>query len=451
MDKQRLNLCKDLNDIYVCHGRIQGTYPKYLPSGSLLSEKMTMNAHINTLHGKVSLTMEYIWRSYWIPRLRQLTKKIIRSCNWCKRFQTRSFPAPPEGNLPTDRTEGTRPFQVVGVDYAGPLTYRRRRKYEGKAYIVLFACSLTRALYLEILPDLTTEEFLKCLKRFIARKGRPEKIYSDNAKTFSAAAKWLKKVMKEEQIQHVLGVNHIKWQFNLSKAPWWGGQYERLVGLVKQSMYKTLGRAYLTWGELEEVMLDVETTLNNRPLGYVEDDIQLPILTPNMMMFGLTNHLPVEDASSVEDVGLRKRARYLQRCKDSLWARWTGEYVRSLRERHNLKHKKNAPTIKEGEVVLIKGEERNRGRWKVGVITSLIVGRDGVVRAARVRTGKSFLERAIQHLYPLELSCDLCETQDSSNGQLNAQAQEFRPRRRAAVQAAEAVRVTLQEEEESTL
>ena len=451
MDKQQLNLCKDSSDIFVCHGRIQGEYPQYLPSRSLLSEKMVMNAHINTLHGGVSLTMEYIRRSYWIPRLRQLTKKIIRSCNWCKRFQTRSFPAPPEGNLPTDRTEGTRPFQVVGVDYAGPLTYRRRRKYEGKAYIVLFACSLTRALYLEILPDLTTEEFLKCLKRFIARKGRPEKIYSDNAKTFSAAAKWLKKVMKEEQIQHVLGVNHIKWQFNLSKAPWWGGQYERLVGLVKQSMYKTLGRAYLTWGELEEVMLDVETTLNNRPLGYVEDDIQLPILTPNMMMFGLTNHLPVEDASSVEDVGLRKRARYLQRCKDSLWARWTGEYVRSLRERHNLKHKKNAPTIKEGEVVLIKGEERNRGRWKVGVITSLIVGRDGVVRAARVRTGKSFLERAIQHLYPLELSCDLCETQDSSNGQLNAQAQEFRPRRRAAVQAAEAVRVTLQEEEESTL
>ena len=312
MDKQRLHLCKDLNDIYVCHGRIQGTYPKYLPSGSLLSEKMTMNAHINTLHGKVSLTMEYIWRSYWIPRLRQLTKNIIGSCNWCKRFQTRSFPAPQEGNLPTDRTEGSRPFQVVGVDYAGPLTYRQRGKYEGKAYIVLFACSLTRALCLEILPDLTTEEFLKCLKRFLARKGRPEKVNSDNANTFSAAAKWLKKVMKEEQILRLLGVNHVKWQFNLSKVPWWGGQYERLVGLVKQSIYKTLGKACLTWRELEEVTLDVETTLNNLPLGSVEDDVELPILTPNMM-FGLTNHLPVEDASFVEDVGLRKRARYLQR------------------------------------------------------------------------------------------------------------------------------------------
>jgi len=74
-----------------------------------------------------------------------------------------------------------------------------------------------------------------------------------------------------------------------------------------------------------------------------------------------------------------------------------------------------------------------------------------VVRVARVRTGKSFLERAIQHLYPLELLCDLHGTQDSRNGQLNAQAQEFRPSRRAAVHAAEAVRVRLQEEVESIL
>ena len=87
-----------------------------------------------------------------------------------------------------------------------------------------------------------------------------------------------------------------------------------------------------------------------------------------------------------------------------------GEYVRSLRERHKLKHKKNAPTITEGEIVLIKEEERNRGRWKVGVISSLIVRRDGVVRAARVHAGKFFIERVTQYLFPLELSCDLYET-----------------------------------------
>ena len=68
---------------------------------------------------------------------------------------------------------------MIGVDYAGPIKYRTRGRKEGKAYIVLFACSLTRGLYLELLPDLTTDEFLGSLKRLIARRGKLNKIYSD--------------------------------------------------------------------------------------------------------------------------------------------------------------------------------------------------------------------------------------------------------------------------------
>ena len=51
------------------------------------------------------------------------------------------------------------------------------------------------------------------------------------------------------------------------------GQFEKLIGIMNQSMYKAIGNGQLRWYELEEVILAVETTLNNRPLGYVEDDI----------------------------------------------------------------------------------------------------------------------------------------------------------------------------------
>ena len=111
--------------------------------------------------------------------------------------------------------------------------------------------------------------------------------------------------------------------------------------------------AHLTWGELEEVILDVEVTLNNRPLTYVEDDIQLPVLTPNTMIFGQPNLLPEDDVDSMEDGDLRKRARYIWRCKDVLWSRWTGEYIKSLRERHNLNHTNGGLLLKEGDVALI--------------------------------------------------------------------------------------------------
>ena len=115
-----------------------------------------------------------------------------------------------------------------------------------------------------------------------------------------------------------LSRNHMTWQFNLSRAPWWGGQFERLVGLVKQALYKSIGGANLTWSELKQVILDDEIALNNRPLSYVEEDIQLPVLTPQSMMFGQPNLLPEGDVDSVEDMDMRKRARYLRRCKDTV-------------------------------------------------------------------------------------------------------------------------------------
>ena len=206
-----------------------------------------------------------------------------------------------------------------------------------------------------------------------------------------------------------------------------------MVGLVKQSLYKTIGNGYLTWSELKDVLLDVEVTLNNRPLGYVEDDVQLPLLTPNTLLFGQPNQIPEEDDQGIEDLNLRKRVKYLQRCKDVLWRRWSSEYLKALRERHNLKHNTKQTTPQPGDVVLIKSEDRNRGKWKIGIVDELIRGRDGVTRGARLRAGKSYLERAIQHLYPLELSCD--RTAVGNQIPMNADAPPFRPRRPAAVAA----------------
>ena len=139
--------------------------------------------------------------------------------------------------------------------------------------------------------------------------------------------------MKDEKTQDYLAHHNILWQFNLSRAPWWGGQFEHLVGIVKQAFYKAIGRALLTFDELEEVVLDIEVAVNYRPLSYVEDDVGLPVLTPATMMYSQSNLLPEEDADAVENADLRKRARYVRRCKDVLWSRWKMEYIRSLRER----------------------------------------------------------------------------------------------------------------------
>ena len=430
-DKEQLNLELNADGVWECRGRIQGEYPVYLPDSVLYTAKVVQRAHVTTLHGGVGLTMAKVREKLWVPRLRKLVKRTLKKCWGCKRFRAVPVHGPPQVPLPRERTEGDTPFNVIGVDFAGPVKYLEKPKKEKKAYVALYSCSLIRGVFLELLPSLETGEFIKSLKRLIARRGRPSKVYSDNGKTFVAAAKWLNKVRKDEKFNDFLAKQSITWQFNLSRAPWWGGQFERLIGLMKAAFYKTVGQGLLTWEELNEVLLDVEVTLNNRLLSYLEEDVQLPTLTPNSFLFLNSNILPELSPYQLEERDLRKRAKFLQKSKDAMWGRWTSEYLRALRERHRLKHSDDrGSSLKVGDVVIVKSAARNRNCWPLGIIETLIVGRDQVVRGAKLRVGETVLERAVQHLYPLELSCD-----KTVPAPLDPSAPIFRPRRDAAAAA----------------
>ena len=99
----------------------------------------------------------------------------------------------------------------------------------------------------------------------------------------------------------------------------------------------------------------------------------------------------------------------------------------------------NQSDIAVGDVMLVKDDERNRGKWKMGIVVEVITGRDGIARAARIKTGTgSYLERALQQLYPLELSCDR-EPQGAQNV-LRVNAAEFAPRGETRQAARDALR-----------
>ena len=146
--------------------------------------------------------------------------------------------------------------------------------------------------------------------------------------------------------------------------------------------------------------------LNNRPLNYLEDDVQFLVLTSNTLAFGQRTFKLNEDINRLEG-DLQKRATYVKKCKDNAWNRWKGEYLESLQEKHNMRcRKENRPALANGNVVIIKGEERNRNWWRLGIFIELFKGANGIVRAAKIRCDISELERAVQHLFPMELHCD---------------------------------------------
>ena len=145
--------------------------------------------------------------------------------------------------LPAFRAELSTPFIVTGVDFAGPVYYKVSRSTTAKAYIALFTCASTRAVHLKLCRDLSAAEFQRALKEFIARRGCPQTIVSDNGKTFVATGKWLSVLKKNHSLASYMGALNIKWKFNLSRAPWWGGFFERLIGIMKRSLSKAIGRS----------------------------------------------------------------------------------------------------------------------------------------------------------------------------------------------------------------
>ena len=246
---------------------------------------------------------------------------------------------PPPPPLPTLRVKEVKPFVHTGVDFAGPLFVKTSNSSD-KVWVCLFTCCIVRAVHLEVVPDLTTEAFLRCMKRFIARRGMPHRMLSDNGRNFEAAASQIKAIVSHPEVKSYLAGIGVQWTFNLPKAPWWGGVFERMVKAVKRCLRKSIGRAKLSLDELTTALVEVEAVLNSRPLTYLStDDLEEP-LTPSHLLVGrrlldMPDHIcdKPEEFEATPDL-LTKRARHLEQTVTHFWRRWKKEYLLELRESH---------------------------------------------------------------------------------------------------------------------
>ena len=147
--EQELHTAQNDERVYICKGRLQGCYPIYLTQDSVLSKKVIFAEHKRSLHGGVAMAMSHVRLLFWIPHLRRLSKSVIRNSYNCKKFRILLYYSPKPGALPKDRPEKWFPFEFIGTDHAGPIYYKNKRKNELKTYILLFFCSVTRAVYID--------------------------------------------------------------------------------------------------------------------------------------------------------------------------------------------------------------------------------------------------------------------------------------------------------------
>ena len=288
------------------------------------------------------------------------------------------------------------PFTVTGIDFTGAL-YIRASEGENKVYICLFTCASTRAVHLEVVTDLSEETFLQAFRRFSSRKSLTRIVLSDNASTFMSAAEDLKELFKSTAVQESLGNQGIQWRFIPRRAPWYGGYWERLVGLTKNAIKKTLGRAFITLPSLQTLVVEIETHLNNRPLTYVTTDHGEPEpLTPShLLLVGLLiNTAPhsLTDEEELTDENFQETGHKLHHTlskKDKTQAliiqhfccRCKKEYLTSSRETHTTNtgtHKR----IRVGDVII--HDDSPRLKWHLAVVQELKHGNDNLVRSATI-------------------------------------------------------------------
>ncbi|GFV69566.1 integrase catalytic domain-containing protein [Trichonephila clavipes] len=288
----------------------------------------------------------------------------------CKRFSAQKTEVVPS-SLPKDRISNSKIFQVVGVDLAGPLHLKDRRK----SWVVLFTCAVFRAVHFELITSLSTAAFLQSLRRFISRRGRPTIIYSDNGTNFVGSNSALNSIDWDVVISKA-NIQKIKCKFNPPSAAWWGGFWERRIQMLKQILRKMLGRASLYYEELNTVLCECEHVINSRPLTYISEDVNdLSPLTPAMFL------------QEIEMSNLRKRFRI--------------EYLGQLREQ--TQHHRKLRPLTVGEVVVVENSLKNRTLWSLARVIQLIPGKYGHVRVARVKTETGELVIPVQRLYNLEL------------------------------------------------
>ena len=202
-------------------------------------------------------------------------------------------------------------------------------------------------VHLELMPDQSSDAYLRSQRRFISRRVVPKMMVSDNGKTFRC------KRLQKFDVKH-----GIKWRFNLAKAAWWGVIYERLIRSIKKCLIKSIGKKRLSYDELLTVLAEIESVLNRRPLTNLdENDVEEP-LKPSHLFCGrslLDRHEVEDNVEEPPDTTaeeMTRRSRCTKQVVDSFWMRWRKEYLLSLRESHWMSNQEEA-MVHAGDVVCV--------------------------------------------------------------------------------------------------
>ena len=392
----------DSDGILRVGGRIQ-EHPIIIPRDHPVARAIVLDKHCIS-HVGVEWTLSLVRSEFWLVRGRPLVKRIIRKCVTCRKLYGKPC-TQVMANLPPERiASGKGPFVYVGCDVFGPYVVKNYRS-EIKRYGCVFTCLVTRAVHIEKLNSLDTNSFVNAIRRFIARRGYPEKIFSDNGTNFVSGEKEMKKALEElsqnDIMQYAVKCGFV-WEFVPPSAPHWGGAWERMVGCIKRVLKSVLTESVRMSDEiLETVFVEAECIVNGRPLTKLSDDPDdLAPLTPNHLLMLRQGPVLPPGKFDLSDM-YRRKWRHTQHLADQFWRKFVRLYLPELEKRK--KWLNVARDVTQGDLVLLLGEPMMpRNLWPLALVIDVSRGRDGHVRSARLRTRTGEFVRPLTKIILLE-------------------------------------------------
>lgn len=392
-----------------------------LPAKHHLTELILRCLHVEHLHIGQSGLLAIVRQQFWPVSARNIIRRITTSCVRCFKVAPVSIEQL-MGQLPSQRLTEAFPFQRSGVDYGGPFFIKQggpRSIKMVKVWLALFVCEATKAIHLELVSELSSQCFIAALQRFISRRGICSDLYSDNGTCFVGANRELKELYQlfnseehNEKITSVCAEKGILWHFNPAGSPHFGGLFEAGIKQAKVHLKRIVGLANLTYEELNTVFVQIEAILNSRPLTAMsQDPNDLSVLTPGHFLVGREITGISEPNLTHLKLSHLSRWQMLQQLKQHFWKRWYMEYISQLQQRK--KWQKGATAVSIGQLALIKDENQPPLKWRLGRITAVHPGAEGIVRAVTLRTNSGIFHRAVTRICILPI-CTLEPSGDSS-------------------------------------
>jgi len=343
-----------------------------LPAKHPLSYLYLREAH-EVNHGGINSTVMRSRCKVWIQQAARLAQKIKDKCHMCallwkKTGEQKMAP------LPHTRIGPAPIFDSVQIDLFGPLEYTDmvKKRTTGKGWGVMFVCTASSAIHLELTESYSTDSFLQALRRFMCLHGTPSRIQSDHGEQLVAASKQVKDWDFEHIQEWCLRDKKIEWHIVPTGGQHMNGQAERLIGEVKKILNQMLLSKKYSFNELATILYESAVVVNSRPIGIKgrSNDLEAgsPITPLHLMLGRATIEAPRVVVEKVSN--LNRRLEFVESVKNEFWNKWRAVVFQGLDRSY--KWRKEFRNMRVGDVVLLKNETAASAQYKIARISEIL-------------------------------------------------------------------------------